>query len=238
MLRQKSPNICDSFFTSWGTLRLSLLPSMKTMIPQSRLSTTVNPLIAHIMWKSDILHFSIGDSWRTSFWFAFLESWILRTCSRKHSVGYSTIVMPPTSWGTVAILAGKLSWFYFQLLSPPRQCERVLLNFIFDDICWFYFEIFGLALSFQLWCAIFCIRGGCERASCATYGRGPYTLHHERLFTDEARSWMMQRHWDDLKRIAQQELTLSTFHTIRSLIRLVFITSHLVYHSTMTSLDL
>jgi len=49
---------------------------------------------------------------------------------------------------------------------------------------------------------------------------------------------MMQRHWDDLKRIAQQELTLSIFHTIRSLIRLVFITSHLVYYSTMTSLDL
>jgi len=29
----------------------------------------------------------------------------------------------PTSWGTVAILAGKLSWFYFQLLFPPRQHE-------------------------------------------------------------------------------------------------------------------
>jgi len=48
----------------------------------------------------------------------------------------------------------------------------------------------------------------------------------------------MQRHWDDLKLIAQQELTLLIFHTIRSLIRLVFITSHLVYYSTMTSLDL
>jgi len=54
----------------------------------------------------------------------------------------------------------------------------------------------------------------------------------------EARSWTMQRYWDDLKRLAQQELTLSIFHTIRSLIRLVFITSHLVYYSTMTSLDL
>jgi len=48
------------------------------------------------------------------------------------------------------ILAGKLSWFYFQLQFPPRQCERVLLNFIFDDLYWFYFEFFGLALSFQL----------------------------------------------------------------------------------------
>jgi len=63
-------------------------------------------------------------------------------------------------------------------------------------------------------------------------------LHHERLSTDEARSRTMQWHWDDLKRIAQQELTLSTFHTMRSLIRLVFIASHLVYYSTMTSLDL
>jgi len=49
---------------------------------------------------------------------------------------------------------------------------------------------------------------------------------------------MMQWHWDDLKSITQQELTLSIFHTIRSLLRLVFITSHLVYYSTMTSLDL
>jgi len=48
----------------------------------------------------------------------------------------------------------------------------------------------------------------------------------------------MERHWDDLKSIAQQELTLSIFHTIRSLIRLVFITSHFVYYSTMTILDL
>jgi len=78
----------------------------------------------------------------------------------------------------------------------------------------------------------------CQWASCATYGRDPYTLHHERLSTDEARSWTMQRHWDDLNRIAQQELTLLIFHTIRSLIRLVFITLHLVYYSTMTSLDL
>jgi len=42
----------------------------------------------------------------------------------------------------MAILAGKLSWFYFQLLFPPRQCEQVLLNFIFDDLYWFYFEFF------------------------------------------------------------------------------------------------
>jgi len=66
----------------------------------------------------------------------------------------------------------------------------------------------------------------------------PCTLLHERLSTDSARLRTMQRHWDDLKSIAQQELTLSIFHTVRSLIRLVFITSHLVYYSTMTSLDL
>jgi len=80
--------------------------------------------------------------------------------------------------------------------------------------------------------------GDCQRASCATYGRDPYTLLHERLSTDSAQSRTMQRHWDDLKLITQQELTLLIFHTIRSLIRLVFITSHLVYCSTMTSLDL
>jgi len=78
----------------------------------------------------------------------------------------------------------------------------------------------------------------CQRASCATYGRDQYTLYHKRLSTDEARSWMIQRHWNDLKRIAQQEPTLSIFHTICSLIRLVFIASHLVYYSTTTSLDL
>jgi len=79
---------------------------------------------------------------------------------------------------------------------------------------------------------------GCQRASCETYGRDPCTLLHERLSTDSARSRTTQRHWDDLNSIAQQELTLSIFHTILSLIRLVFITSHLVYYSTMTSLDL
>jgi len=82
------------------------------------------------------------------------------------------------------------------------------------------------------------IRGGCQWASCATCGRDSYTLLHEQLSTDSARSQTMQRHWDDLKSIAQQELTLSTFHAVRSLIRLVFITSHLAYYSTMTSLDL
>ena len=48
----------------------------------------------------------------------------------------------------------------------------------------------------------------------------------------------MQRYWDDLTRIAQQELTLSTHHNIHSLIRLVFIASHRVCYLTMTSLDL
>jgi len=38
--------------------------------------------------------------------------------------------------------------------------------------------------------------------------------------------------------IAQQELTLLIHHAVRSLTRLVFITLQLVYHSTMTSLDL
>jgi len=35
----------------------------------------------------------------------------------------------------------------------------------------------------------------CQRASCATYGRDPCTLLHERLSTDSARSRTMQRHW-------------------------------------------
>jgi len=78
----------------------------------------------------------------------------------------------------------------------------------------------------------------CQRASCATCRRDPCALLHERLSADSARSRTMQRHWDDLKSIAQQQLTLSTFHTVRSLIRLVFVTSHLVCYSTMTSLDL
>jgi len=34
----------------------------------------------------------------------------------------------------------------------------------------------------------------CQRASCATYGRDPCTLLHERLSTDSARSQTMQRH--------------------------------------------
>jgi len=34
----------------------------------------------------------------------------------------------------------------------------------------------------------------CQRASCATYGRDPCTLLHERLSTDSARSRTMQRH--------------------------------------------
>jgi len=78
----------------------------------------------------------------------------------------------------------------------------------------------------------------CQRASCATYGRDPCTLLHEWLSADSARSQTMQRHGDDLKSIAQQELTLSTFHATRSLIRLVFVASHLAHCSTMTSLDL
>jgi len=78
----------------------------------------------------------------------------------------------------------------------------------------------------------------CQWASCATYRRDPYTLLHERLSADSAQSQTMQRHWDDLKSITQQELTLSTFHAIRSLIGLVFVASHLVYCLTMTSLDL
>jgi len=44
----------------------------------------------------------------------------------------------------MAILAGNLSWYYFQLLIPPRQGELVLLNFIFDDLYWYYFgKFFG-----------------------------------------------------------------------------------------------
>ena len=37
-----------------------------------------------------------------------------------------------------------------------------------------------------------CIK--CQRASCATYGRDPCPLLHERLYTDSARSQTMQRH--------------------------------------------
>jgi len=74
--------------------------------------------------------------------------------------------------------------------------------------------------------------------SCATCGRAPCMLHHEQLSADEAQLRTMQRRWDDLTRVAQQELTLSTFRAARSLIGLVFVASHLVCCSTMTNPDL
>jgi len=130
---------------------------MRTTIPRSRLSIIVDPLIALHMSRSDTLHFSIGDWWRTSSWFTFLESWILRICLPKHWVGSSTIVMPPTSWGTMAILVGNMSWFCFQLLLPPR-CH-VLLNLFFDDLYCCTSKCFWLALSFQRWCDL-CFASG------------------------------------------------------------------------------
>ena len=126
------------------------------------------------MWKSGILHSNTGDLWRTSFWFTYQELWILRICSQKYSVGYSTTVTPPTSLGTMAILAGKLSWFYFQLPFPPRQWKWVLLIFIFDDYIGLTLKFFRLALSFQLWCAVFASGEGVS---------GPVVRH-----TDETRA--------------------------------------------------
>jgi len=116
---------------------------------------------------------------------------------------------------------------------------------VFFTNCLFQLQFF-VFFTFGFWSLTFLIHGIshwapspiCQRASCATCGRDPHTLHHEWLSTDETRSRTMQRHWDDLKRLTQQELTLSTFHTMRSLIGLAFIASHLVCHSTMTSLDL
>jgi len=120
--------------------------------------------------------------------------------------------MPPTSWGTMVILAGNMSWFCFQLLLPPRRREHVLLNFFFDDLycCTSKFVLAGPFFP-ALMQSVFRIRGGYQRASCATYCWDACTFHHKRLSTDEARSWTMQRHWDDLKRVPQQELTLSFF---------------------------
>jgi len=88
------------------------------------------------------------------------------------------------------------------VVERPKPCFQVVSHFVFVGT-----------------------RQSCQRASCATCRRDPHTLHCERLSTDDARSWTMQQHWDDLKRIAQQELTLWTFHTMRSLIRLVFVAS-------------
>jgi len=48
----------------------------------------------------------------------------------------------------MAILAGNLSWIYFQLLIPPRQGKHVLLNFIFDDFYWYCFGNFFWAGPF------------------------------------------------------------------------------------------
>jgi len=166
--------------------------------------------------------------------------WGRESCGHAHKS--SRLGPPPSScalphgelWQSLPV---NLSWFYFQLLFPPRQHEFYWILSLTIYIS-FHLICFGLALSIQLWCDLFRIRGGCQRASCATYERDQYTLLHERLSTDQARSRTMQRHWDDLKTITQQELTLSIFHTKRSLIRLVFITSHLVYYSTLTSLDL
>jgi len=48
----------------------------------------------------------------------------------------------------MAILAGNLSWFYFQLPVPPRQGERILLTFVSDDLYWYCFEKFFFAGPF------------------------------------------------------------------------------------------
>ena len=106
---------------NWVTLKLSLPPSTKTTIQPSRSSTIVDLLIAIVMCISGILRYSIHALWRTSCWFTFLESWSQPMCLRRLSDGSFTIVTPPASWGTMAILAGNLSWYYFQLLFPPRQ---------------------------------------------------------------------------------------------------------------------
>jgi len=80
-------------------------------------------------------------------------------CLRRLSDGSSTIVTPPTPWGTMATLASKLSWFYFQLLFPPRQGKCVLLKFIFVDFYWYYFgNFFWLALFSS--CDALCFASG------------------------------------------------------------------------------
>jgi len=106
------------------------------------------------MSKSDTLHFSIGDWWRISSWFTFLESWTPRICLRRHWVGSPTIVMPPTSWGTMAILAGNMSWFCFQLLLRPRRREMFYWIIFFDDLhcC---ISIFWLARAPALMWSVF-----------------------------------------------------------------------------------
>jgi len=40
----------------------------------------------------------------------------MQICLPRRWVGSSTIFIPPTSWGTVTILAGNMSWFCFQLI--------------------------------------------------------------------------------------------------------------------------
>jgi len=132
---------------------------MKITIPPSRSSIIVDPLIALDMSKSDTLHFSIGDWWRISSWFSFLESWIQWICLPRCWVWSSTIVMPPTLWDTMAILAGNMSWFCFQLLLQPRRREMFYWIIFFDDSHCCISKFFGLALSFQLWCALFSHQG-------------------------------------------------------------------------------
>ena len=68
--------------------------------------------------------------------------------------------------------------------------------------CWFILRSFPWSFGST---------GQCQQASCVTYSWDSCMFHHERLSADEAQSWTMQRHWVDLKRVAQQELTLSIF---------------------------
>jgi len=111
--------------------------------------------------------------------------WVLHCCHAPDLMGHYCM----------AILASNVSWFCFQLLLPPRRRELVLLNIFLRRFMLLCFEI-ALAGPFfpALMCSVFRIRGGCQRASCATYSQDSYTFHHERLSTDEAWLWTMQQH--------------------------------------------
>jgi len=237
MQPRKSPSICVSFFTNWGTLKLSLHPSMKITIQPSRSSIIVDPLIALAMSKSDTLHFSIGDLWRISSWFTFLESWTPRICLPRRWVGSSTIVMPPISWGTTAILAGNVL-VLLPASTSTKTTWNVLLNYFLWGFILLYFEIFGLALSFLLWCALFSHQGRvsagqlCDLQSKLIHVSSQTAIYGWSTVVDDA----MALRWSQEARSTRAHSFV--YHTICSLIRLVFITSHLVYYSTMTSLDL
>ena len=86
----------------------------------------------------------------------------------------------------MAILAGNLSWYYFQLLIPPRQGKHVLLNFIFDYFYWYCFGIFLAGPFFPAVMRYISHQGRVSAGQLCDLRMRPMKLRHERLSVDHA----------------------------------------------------